>query len=80
MYCGCKMNWTAAFWGLPYVVSLQHQSKPLIATVSLLMQTGDSLTDVLRAVSVLWYKMNWAAAFWGLPYVAIVSPVCLQPR
>ena len=31
------------------------------------MQTGDSLPDVLRVVSVYCgCKMNWAAAFWGL--------------
>ena len=29
------------------------------------MQAGDSLTDVMRVVSVLWlYKMNWGAASW----------------
>ena len=27
MYCGCKMNWEVTL-GLPYAISLQHQSKP----------------------------------------------------
>ena len=48
VYCGCKMNWAAAFWGLPYVVSLQHQSKPFITTVS----PGLSATRV----TTLWLK------------------------
>ena len=26
MYCGCKMNWEVTL-GLPYAISLQHQSK-----------------------------------------------------
>ena len=30
MYCGCKMNWEVTL-GLPYAISLQHQSKPLPA-------------------------------------------------
>ena len=33
MYCGCKMNWEVTL-GLPYAISLQHQSKPLTTTVS----------------------------------------------
>ena len=58
----------------------------------LLMQTGDSLTDVLGVVSVYCgCKMNWAAAFLRValyvvslqhlkkPFITTVSPICLQP-
>ena len=34
VYSGCKMNRAATFWWLSYIVSLQHQSKLLINTVS----------------------------------------------
>ena len=43
MYCGCKMNWEVT-QGLPYAISLQHQSKPLTTTVSpVCLQPGQPL-------------------------------------
>ena len=43
MYCGCKMNREVTL-GLPYAISLQHQSKPLTTTVSpVCLQPGQPL-------------------------------------
>ena len=48
MYCGCKMNWEVTL-GLPYAISLQHQSKPLTTTACL------SSLSATRATT-LWLK------------------------
>ena len=41
--CGCKMNPEVTL-GLPYAISLQHQSKPLTTTVSpVYLQPGQPL-------------------------------------
>ena len=48
MYCGCKMNREVTL-GLPYAISLQHQSKPLTTTVSpVCLQPGQPLCMWLK--------------------------------
>ena len=42
MYCGCKMNQEVTL-GLPYAISLQHQSKPLTTVSPVCLQPGQPL-------------------------------------
>ena len=56
MYCGCKMNWEVTL-GLPYAISLQHQSKPLPATVSPVVcnQGNHSVVNLFLQCTLLEY-------------------------